>query len=159
MQNKLQNEKRKFEIEITDSGIKPKNSKKFFDVSKDAFKIYILKHATEILYIGITKTYLSSRLKLGFDATKEIGHNGYHGYKWIKTHKGKDLNLLVLVFPKLTDKADREIVEAIEAELVYRVREKFNKWPDCQNEIHFYNKGEEIITFSKKLFEEILTEN
>lgn len=148
--------KLEFNIEITDTSIKPIGSKKFIGVSKDAFKIYILKCKNEILYIGITKTYLSSRLSLGFNATIKTGHNGYHGYKWIKSHKGKDLNLIVFSFPNLTTKADRVIIETIEAELVFRVREKFNKWPECQNEIHFYNNGKEVIEFSEKLFKEII---
>lgn len=158
MTGKFEYRKKEFGIEITDKSIKPIGTSKFIGISKDVFKIYILKCSNEILYVGITKTYLSSRLALGFNATIKTGHNGYHGYKWIKSHKGKPLNLIVISFPNLTTKADREIVETIEAELVFRVREKFNKWPECQNEIHFYNNGKEVIEFSEKLFKEIIKE-
>ncbi len=156
MKNKLIYIKQKFNIEITETSIKPVDSTKFVGVSKDAFKIYIIKYETDVLYIGITKTYLSSRFTLGFNATKAVGHNGYHGYKWIKSHKGKRLNLIVITFLNMTTKTDRELVETIEAELVFQVRQKFNKWPECQNEIHFYNNGKEVVEFSEKLFKEII---
>jgi predicted GIY-YIG superfamily endonuclease len=156
MKNKFHYTKQEFNIEITETAIKPVGSPKFVGISKDAFKIYIIKYDNGFLYIGITKTYLSSRFSLGFNATKKVGHNGYHGYKWIKSHRGKHLNLIVITFPNMTAKGDRELVETIEAELVFQARHEYGKWPECQNEIHFYNNGADVIAFSEKLFKEII---
>ncbi|MFL5766075.1 MAG: hypothetical protein ACJ77K_19175 [Bacteroidia bacterium] len=144
-----------FEIEITNSAIKRVGLEKFKGVLKSAFKIYIIKYRKEFIYIGHTKTYLSSRFSLGFKATLTVGNNGYHGYKWIKSHRGKKLDLIVFTFPNMIDKIDREIVETIEAELVFQVRTKYGRWPECQNEIHFFNKEKSLIKFSEKLFKEI----
>lgn len=33
----------------------------------------------------------------------------------------------------------RDVIEAIEGELVYLIRNKFGYWPKFQNEIHFSN--------------------
>src|SRR6185312_2276009 len=149
MNNKLDYKKHEFKVEISETTIKRVDGQKFAGISNGVFKIYITKYNKDILYIGITKTYLSSRLSLGFNATKKTGRNGYHGYKWIKSHQGKHLNLIVFVFPKLRSEDDRELVETIEAELVFRTRVKHGKWPEQQNEIHFYNKGNGVVEFSE----------
>ncbi len=155
MENKFEYEKKEFDIQITDTKIKPKGSLKFYGVPKDAYKIYIVKDEHNFLYIGITKMYLSSRFTLGFNATIEVGNNGYHGYKWINECREKTLKLIVISFPNMTAADDRNYVETIEAELVYQVRKEFGRWCEYQNEIHFYNKGDEIIRLSEKIFSEI----
>jgi len=168
MKKELEYIKQEFVIEIKDKAIKPVGATKFAGVSKDKYKIYIVtNNNNDLLYIGITKTYLSSRFSLGFNSTKIVGHNGYHGYKWVKDYNGKQLKLTIITFTnmKTADKEEdkvkvklenKEIVETIEAELVFLARTHFGKWCECQNEIHFYNKGKEIVDFSAKLFNEII---
>ena len=88
MKNKLEYIKQEFVIAVTDKAIKPVGSTKFVGVAKDDYKIYIVtNNNSDLLYIGITKTYLSSRFSLGFNSTNKVGHNGYHGYKWVKEYK------------------------------------------------------------------------
>jgi putative hydrolase of the HAD superfamily len=149
--------KKEFDIEISENSIKPKGLSKFYDIPKDAYKIYIVKDGNKFLYIGITKTYLSSRFTLGFNATIKVGHNGYHGYKWIKDYKGKQLKLIVLSFPNMISKEDKMLIETIEAELAFQVRNEFGRWCEYQNEIHFYNIEDNIDMkiYSEKLFKEI----
>lgn len=112
-------------------------------------KIYVLKATkkngeNEIVYVGYASQSIGARLDGGFRAK---GEKGYHGYKW---QWEKELELLVFMFDEFTgnEKADRkykEFVEAIEAELVYLVRETTGDWPRCQNEIHFNNKRREEV--------------
>lgn len=104
-------------------------------------KIYILKEGNEIVYVGYTSQSITNRFRQGIKAS---GANGYHGYKWKQADK---LQLLVFVFSQslIGNKHDDdmrfiELAEAIEAELVYIVRNATGKWPAYQNEIHFNNK-------------------
>jgi len=102
------------------------------DVSDKLPKLYIIKRGKEIYYVGITTQDIRKRLRYGFSAT---GKHGYHGYKW------KDQNtveILIWCFPG----SSPEHVEAIEAELVYFIREKTGKWPKYQMEIHFHGASE-----------------
>lgn len=95
-------------------------------------KLYVVKRDRVIYYVGITTQDIRKRLRYGFSAR---GKHGYHGYKW------KNLNaveLLVWCFPSRT----KEQVEAVEAELVYFIREKTGKWPKYQMEIHFHGASE-----------------
>lgn len=124
----------KYRIQIADSKFKcieanGERGKGFVypDISGKLPKLYVVKQGKVIYYVGITSQDIRKRLRYGFSAQ---GKHGYHGYKW------KDLDtaeLLVWSFPgKTTD------VEAIEAELVYLIRERTGKWPKYQMEIHFH---------------------
>lgn len=102
------------------------------DVSDKLPKLYVVKHDKEIYYVGITRQDIRKRLRYGFSAK---GKHGYHGYKW----KDQDtVELLIWSFPDGT----MEHMEAIEAELVYSIREKTGKWPKYQMEIHFHGASE-----------------
>ena len=102
------------------------------DVLDKLPKLYVVKHDREIYYVGITSQDIRKRLRYGFSAK---GEHGYHGYKW----KTLDVvELLIWSFPN----SDTAYVEAIEAELVYFVREKTGKWPKYQMEIHFHGASE-----------------
>lgn len=81
-------------------------------------KLYVVKNGGEIYYVGITSQSISSRLRYGL---KAAGEHGYHGYKW--KDKITQAELLIWSFPGST----QEHVEAIEAELVYFIREKTGK--------------------------------
>lgn len=99
------------------------------DTESGIQKLYVVEDGKQICYVGITSQPMSSRLRIGFI---DDGHYGYHGYKW--KDKLKHAELLVWAFP---DRA-KGSVEAIEAELVYYIREKTGSWPKYQMEIHFH---------------------
>lgn len=103
-------------------------------------KIYVLKKGEDVLYIGFTQQSIGARLSGGMYAS---GSYGYHGYKWKQDYD--EVDLLVFVgdetFNGIPDH-DAQIrlkYEAIEAELVYLIREQTKRWPEYQNEIHFNN--------------------
>ncbi len=113
-------------------------------------KIYILRQGKEILYVGITKTPLSNRIGSGLKAT---GKKGYHDYKWkvlAKKHQSEVIDLFVYLF------RDEEKTEAIEAEVVYLIRNKTGKWPKYQTEIHFhYNASIEEKRLAQRIYNQI----
>ena len=96
-------------------------------------KLYVVRNGNGILYVGITSQGMSSRLWYGFKAS---GEKGYYGYKW--KDKITEAELLIWRFPGSTQKH----IEAIEAELVYFIREKTGQWPKYQMEIHFHGTSE-----------------
>ncbi len=103
-------------------------------------KIYILKLKEEIVYVGYASQSIGKRLRQGIKAK---GLNGYYGYKW---KQASELELLVFVFEQdlkgnqhADDKPHIALAEAVEAELVFKVRKETGKWPEFQNEIHFNN--------------------
>ena len=99
------------------------------DTNAGIQKLYVVKDCKDICYVGITSQPMSSRLRTGFI---DNGHYGYHGYKW--KDKITEAELLIWNFPDQTS----AYVEAIEAELVYYIREKTGNWPKYQMEIHFH---------------------
>lgn len=94
-------------------------------------KLYVVKDGKDICYVGITSQSMSARFRTGF---QEEGHYGYHGYKW--KDKLKEADVLIWHFIDQTS----IIVEAIEGELVYFIREKTGEWPKYQMEIHFHHE-------------------
>ncbi len=101
-------------------------------------KIYVITKNSEILYVGYSSQSITSRITHGL---RSEGKRGYHGYGW-KQHD--DVELFVFVLEPFSgiekqDKKAKHFAEAIEAELVFLVRTKTDKWPACQNEIHFNN--------------------
>jgi len=116
------------------------------DVSDNLPKLYVVKHGKVIYYVGITRQDIRKRLRQGFSAQ---GEHGYHGYKW----KGQDTaELLIWSFPGST----QECVEAVEAELVYFIREKTGKWPKYQMEIHFHGASESERQVAKSILDTCL---
>ena len=119
---------------------KPTNFQKPVTLNKRP-KIYIIKAEKKIVYVGYASQSIGTRLGQGIRAG---GLNGYHGYKW---KQQDELELFVFVFDQdlkgAKHKEDEPFVllaEAVEAELVYKIREETGKWPEFQNEIHFNNK-------------------
>ncbi|WP_149304910.1 hypothetical protein [Pareuzebyella sediminis] len=105
-------------------------------------KIYVLQHNGKPVYVGYASQSIGTRLNQGLKAD---GKKGYHGYKW---KQADELKLMVFVFEqKLKGKKDNAdkpyilFVEAVEAELVYKIRQETGKWPAFQNEIHFNNEN------------------
>jgi len=129
----------KYKIRIADSKFKcieanGEQGKGFVypDISDKLSKLYIIKRSEEIYYVGITTQDIRKRLRQGFSAQ---GEHGYHGYKW----KAQDTaDVLIWCFSG----SPPEYVEAIEAELVYFIREKTGNWPKYQMEIHFHRASE-----------------
>jgi len=102
------------------------------DISDKLPKLYIAKRGQEIYYVGITTQDIRKRLRQGFSAK---GEHGYYGYKW---KDQKMVEILIWCFPG----SSSEHIEAIEAELVYFIREKTGNWPKYQVEIHFQRASE-----------------
>jgi hypothetical protein len=127
------------------------------------YKIYVLKHAKEVHYVGLAKQKIKARFNGSFRAyqlKKEKGvsvYNGYSGYKWIETFISKkdELELFVFAFPDKVKKDDRNFMESIEAEVVFLVRSNFPyNWPKSQHEVHFHNiEGAKEI--AAQIFEDI----
>ncbi|WP_336689853.1 MULTISPECIES: hypothetical protein [unclassified Chryseobacterium] len=116
---------------------------------KERRKLYIIHYNNEIFYVGEAHTSMKIRLLRGCNAynyyknNNDIARNGYKGYKWLDNDKNPKRNLTVNVvtFTKEYDNR-REVIEAIEGELVYLIRNKLGYWPKFQNEIHFSNNFE-----------------
>jgi len=105
-------------------------------------KIYVLMSGEQILYVGYTSQSISNRLR---DGLKKAGtFKDYKGYKW---KVFDEVILYVFVFEKqlkgnrvMEDLPFIDLAEAVEAELVYKVRKETGSWPLFQNEIHFNNE-------------------
>jgi len=119
------------------------------DISDDLPKLYIVKRHKEIFYVGITTQDIRKRLRQGFSAQ---GEHGYYGYKW---RDQKMVEILIWCFSG----SSSEHVEAIEAELVYFVREKTGNWPKYQMEIHFQRASESEKTIAKSILSMLFETN
>lgn len=113
-------------------------------------KIYLLKKDGEILYVGITKMPLSSRFRYGLTA---LGKNGYYGYAWkaLAPRKGQSgpIDLFVYVYNS------KERTEAIEAEVVYLIRNKTGRWPRYQTEIHFHQADDAEKEIAQGIYKQV----
>jgi hypothetical protein len=127
-------------------------------------KVYIVHSEKEVLYVGEAHTSMKIRMQRGYTAFNYLKRNnkrrnGYGGYKWLdrKENPERTLILSVATFGKEYDGDEhRKIIEAIEGELVYLVREEKGLWPKFQNEIHFHNDEEAkkaAMSILKKAFE------
>lgn len=123
-------------------------------------KIYVLTYEKEVVYVGYASQSIGKRLGQGVRAH---GVNGYHGYKWKQVDR---LELTVFVFDKELkgnkqyDIPFIEFAEAVEAEIVYLVRQSTGKWPKYQNEIHFNNSAntlerEKVKAIAKQMYEKV----
>jgi hypothetical protein len=88
---------------------------------------------------------MATRLRQGLLAT---GQHGYYGYAWKKHPR---VGLIVWFFPG----EPPERIEAIEAELVYLVRNRTGQWPEAQTEIHFHRVSEQDKRRAELLLESI----
>ena len=100
-------------------------------------KLYTVTRNKELLYVGIAKQPMSSRVNGGLKAK---GKNGYHGYKW-KTIRD-ELQLRVWFVKENGKFISLSDMEAIEAEVAYACRNQSGQWPSFQNEIHFQQTKE-----------------
>ena len=138
-----------YSVRITSRGFELADQTKYKAIAKDvgAYKIYIFKKGKTFLYVGITRQRVSSRMSASFriflkkEKTNQSS-KGYSGHKFIGDYKDRGaLRLYVFALAHIIGKKKEayEEAEAIEAEIVYAIRSKTNKWPRYQNEIHFNN--------------------
>ena len=116
------------------------------DVADNMPKLYVVKHNGEAYYVRITRQDIRKRLRYGFSAK---GTHGYYGYKWKELDEAE---LMIWSFPN----NPIEDVEAIEAELVYFIREKTGRWPKYQMEIHFHGASELQMKAAKLILRETM---
>ncbi len=128
---------------------------------KERRKLYIVQSPEKIFYVGEANTSIKTRFSRGCSSfnfyvnnNREKSRRGYKGYKWLDKLDNPIQNLItyVMTFDSSFDH-DREIVEAIEGELVYLIRNSFGYWPLFQNEIHFRNEN-----IAKEIAVQILNE-
>jgi hypothetical protein len=159
MENKLINASQKTKIVISETGIKPegKNSFEGKVFNSTNFKIYILKHVDDYLYVGKTKQKIGTKFLQGFRShNKDLNGErqaGYGGYKWITPYKNTNEILQLYVFD-LGSSCTDNYTEAIEAEIVFGIRKTSNKWPLWQNEIHFFNEYPDASNEAKTILDE-----
>ena len=139
----MYDKKEHIDVQVTQTAIRPVYQDTFSGkiLNSSNHKIYILKKNNQFIYVGQTKQAIGDKFRQGFRAykiDKEKGErtSGYGGYKWISKYMGQKLTLFVI---DLGSNIDKIKSEAIEAEIVYLIRANSNKWPECQNEIHFNN--------------------
>lgn len=109
-------------------------------------KLYVVVANGRIVYVGVTRQSLSSRLRLGWAAD---GRTGYHGYAW--RHTLTEATLHVWYHEDANNASLRE-AETVEAEVVYCVRAA-GQWPEFQTEIHFHRSTEEHRALARRIFE------
>ena len=119
--------------------------------NKKKGKIYVLLDGGDVLYVGQTGQSISSRFRSAFEAN---GETGFYGYKW--RDKKKKLTLLIWILPDhIATLKDRE---AVEAELIFRIRRDFGYWPRSQNEMHFWNASDRVAKVAYEIFKEVKKE-
>jgi hypothetical protein len=131
-----------FEDNTCKTELIPQKGQAFFNERR---KLYMVYNDNEFLYVGEANTSIKTRFQRGCTSFNYYIKNGnarggYKGYKWLnKEHNSeRNITLSVVTFPQEYDN-NREMIEAIEGELVYLIRNKTGYWPKFQNEIHFSN--------------------
>ena len=107
-------------------------------------KLYVVKYESKVIYVGVTSQSIRNRLRYGLEAD---GKHGYHGYKWKHL---SEVDILIWCLPQGLD-----CIEAIEAELVYLIRQRIGKWPKYQMEIHFHETSDGETQTAKEIFKEL----
>lgn len=96
-------------------------------------KLYTVSKGNSLLYVGVTKQSMASRLRYGFKANPK---KGYHGYKWKILED--TLRLSVWAAKQNDVYISLREMETIEAEVAYTCRDQSGQWPTHQHEIHFF---------------------
>lgn len=108
-------------------------------------KLYVVSRQKEVIYVGVTKQPIRSRLRLGWQAK---GEAGYHGYAW--RHDGGEAALDVWCMDDASVEDPVRFMETIEAEVVFLVRAA-GQWPRGQTEIHFHSSSAEHRRIAKSM--------
>jgi len=104
-------------------------------------KIYVLYDEKEVVYVGHTIQSIGQI---------SVRTHGKYNYPWLKDESRSAIWLTVfLINPpdvctvdgndEETKQLTKNYGEAVEAELVYLVRNETGKWPSGQHEVHFRN--------------------
>lgn len=126
--------------------------------------IYIVQSLGRFLYVGEARSSLKKRFQRGFSSYRfykrtNTARSGYKGYKWIELfeeHGIQVLDVTVALFPSTYDDDNhRYIVEAIEGEIVWHIRQKTGSWPLYQNEIHFNNRVDNAQQIATEILEHV----
>lgn len=125
----------KYDLTLTPTAYKL--DRKFCGIAckKKIPKLYVVVAEGHVVYVGVTRQPMNTRLRYGFKAK---GRGGYYGYAWRNKHTRASL----YVWAAHKD-AHASVLETIEAEVVFLVRHSTGAWPDCQTEIHFHQASEE----------------
>lgn len=99
---------------------------------RGAAKLYTISSDDSLLYVGIAKQPMASRLSYGFKAN---GAKGYHGYKWKFLETSLKLSVWTAKLNGIY--APLHQMEIIEAEVAFICRQESGQWPTHQHEIHF----------------------
>lgn len=142
--------------EETKFALKPisTNTSSLTDTTKKKVYLVIDTDNNHFLYVGEARTSMKKRFQQSFGSYRyfkryDRKRGGYGGYKWIGQGLGEHPKVVVIQF---TDSnIDRKMVEAVESELVYLIRNTTQDWPLYQNEIHFYSSKEDCTVGSKEL--------
>jgi len=111
-------------------------------------KIYVVKSGAEVIYIGSTKQNFRTRLQQGLKPKEK--HN--YPYKWGAL---REVEIMIWCFPDQNEETEN-LVEAVEAELVYLIRKFKCRWPRYQMEIHFHsNISTDEKKTARKIFDRI----
>lgn len=105
-----------------------------FACKKKIPKLYVVAAEGQVVYVGVTRQPMSTRLRYGFKAK---GKGGYYGYAW----RNKHTQVILYVWAARKNANSTEL-ETIEAEIVFLARHSTGAWPDCQTEIHFHQSSE-----------------
>jgi len=128
--SKLEKENEKGEMKKVRNFEKPVTESKLY-------KIYLAKHRSGVIYVGVTSQSIRTRLRYGLNPK---GKKGYNGYKFKHLN---EIDLFIFYFDCFKTEDKRKIIEremeTIEAEIVYLIRNKTGNWPRYQTEIHFHN--------------------
>src|SRR5258707_4021171 len=100
-------------------------------------KLYLISANGQLIYVGITRERMRTRLNMGFRAE---GKNGYHGYAW--RHDSESVELHIWCHDDASARDSDRDVETIEAEIVFLARLQ-GQWPSGQTEIHFHESATE----------------
>jgi hypothetical protein len=121
---------------------------------KNIPKLYIVHQRNKINYVGYAGKPFAAILKYGLNPKSS---KGYAGYKW--RHE-EEVAITIFTFATtntaIKDAEKRLFVEAVEAKIVYGIRNRTGRWPEYQNEIHFSNSNTaEVRICAEKILDKI----
>jgi hypothetical protein len=147
----LQPEPDRFELSVSADGfrvVSPAGKTPFRGrASAKGPKLYVFSVDGQVVYVGITKQALRTRLRYGWTAQ---GRGGYYGYRFRHSVTAVSLWVWYATDPLLSEAE----IETVEAELVYLVRAS-GQWPQYQTEIRFHQSTDAHRTVAASVLEKI----
>ena len=127
-------------IRFTPERITEKNFSK--EVKALGPKLYVISHDHKPVYVGSANKGMDDRLRQGF-------RNRYT-YAWRHHLAGTNPNVDVWL-QEGGDTDNLVFVKAVEAEVVFLIRQKTGQWPKYQTEIHFHQSNDEHREAAQKI--------